>query len=398
MKRAGRLEVTTRIGCKCNCVYCPQKLLIDSYYSREKGKEAENIMSLDTFATCIDKLPQETRIDFSGMVEPWLNPDCTQMVLYAHEKGFPIAIYTTLVGMKKENFESIKDIPVEEFVLHIPDDKSNAHIEVTDEYVKLLEQVLSYKQQDGRRLVTAISCHGDIHPDIKSLLPENSTLITELHNRAGNVESEYVESKQNTGEIVCVNCEADIHHNVLLPDGTLLLCCMDYGMKHILGNLLTQTYEEIYNSEESQKIRRGMKVDTDDILCRKCINARNINELYDEYYLYETWTKKLVVADEQHQRETLEYQDWIKKYENQTEELRAEIERITVQYDQRISELKDYQQWVSNLENANKELQSNMECFQNELSESQEVKAAVERELESIKQSPFYKLIRMTKK
>ena len=70
-----------------------------------------------------DKLRKGTRIDFSGMAEPWLNKDCTKMVLYAHEKGFPIAIYTTLVGMTDEDFDAIKDIPVEEFVLHIPDDK-----------------------------------------------------------------------------------------------------------------------------------------------------------------------------------------------------------------------------------------------------------------------------------
>lgn len=369
-------------------------------------------MSLNTFRACIDKLPKATRIDFSGMSEPWLNPDCTQMVLYAYEKRFPIAIYTTLVGMTFEAFEAIKDIPVEEFVVHIPDNKRNTPIEITDNYVKLLERVLSYKQQDGRSFVTAISCHGDIHPNIENLLPPNSRLITELHNRAGNVESEYVESKQNTGEIVCVNCEAELHHNVLLPDGTLLLCCMDYGMKHILGNLLTQNYEEIYNSEESQKVRRGMKEDTEDILCRKCVNARNINEMYDEYYLYQTWTKNLLVSDEQHQSETKEYQDWIRKYENQNEELKAEIKRITVQYDQlkteieritvqynqRIIELKDYQKWVHNLESANEKLQSDLEFSQNELMESQKEKTAFEKELESIKQSPLYKFTKMIKK
>jgi len=382
-------------------------------------------MSLETFRKCIDKLPQGTRIDFSGMAEPWLNPDCSQMVLYAHEKGFPIVVYTTLVGMDSKDFETIKDIPVEEFVIHIPDDKGNAHIDITDDYVKLLEKVMLYKQQDGRKLVTAVSCHGGIHPNIKNLLPENSNLITELHNRAGNVESEYVESKQNKGEIVCVNCEADIHHNVLLPDGTLLLCCMDYGMKHILGNLLTQSYEEIYNSAESLRVRRGMKAEAEDILCRKCINARNINEMFDEYYLYENWTKKLLAADERRHVEVDEYKDWVKNDEKRIKELEEEIERINVRYDERIGELKEYQQWVdnleadkkeyqqwvnnleadkkeyqqwvNNLETANKELQNNNENFSRELFESQKKKAALEKELESIKQSPFYKLLNLTK-
>jgi hypothetical protein len=33
--------------------------------------------------------------------------------------------------------------------------------------------------------------------------------------------------------------------NVLLPNGDVVLCCMDYDLKHIIGNLLTQTYEEV---------------------------------------------------------------------------------------------------------------------------------------------------------
>ena len=95
-----------------------------------------------------------------------------------------------------------------------------------------------------------------------------------------------VENKKNTGHIVCVNCEADIHHNVLLPDGTLLLCCMDYGMKHILGNLLEQDYDALHESEEAKKIINGFKDDTIDTLCRNCVNARTINELYDDYMVF----------------------------------------------------------------------------------------------------------------
>ena len=53
MKYSGRLEITTRIGCSCNCVYCPQSLLINKYFSREKGNMAEKVMSFDTFTKCV---------------------------------------------------------------------------------------------------------------------------------------------------------------------------------------------------------------------------------------------------------------------------------------------------------------------------------------------------------
>jgi hypothetical protein len=30
-----------------------------------------------------------------------------------------------------------------------------------------------------------------------------------------------------------------------MPNGDVVLCCMDYDQEHILGNLFTQTYDEI---------------------------------------------------------------------------------------------------------------------------------------------------------
>ena len=135
-KTPGRLEITTRIGCKMNCVYCPQKLLTTNYFKVNPFRRA--VLSLEDFKKCLEKIPVGTRIDFSGMAEPWLNEQCTDMVCYAADKGFPTAIYTTLAGMSLKDFERIKDLDFDEFVLHIPDDKSNANIQITEEYLSLL--------------------------------------------------------------------------------------------------------------------------------------------------------------------------------------------------------------------------------------------------------------------
>lgn len=65
----------------------------------------------------------------------------------------------------------------------------------------------------------------------------------------------------------------------MLPDGCLVLCCQDYGMKHILGNLITQSWSEICDGEEYRKFADGMKDETIDILCRSCSDARQIESL-----------------------------------------------------------------------------------------------------------------------
>lgn len=63
----------------------------------------------------------------------------------------------------------------------------------------------------------------------------------------------------------------------MLPDGRVIICSNDWGMKHVLGNLLEQSYEDIMNGEEAQRIRRAMNDETKDvILCRNCFQALEI--------------------------------------------------------------------------------------------------------------------------
>ena len=74
----------------------------------------------------IDKLPKEIRITFSGFTEPWLNKKCTDMLLYAHEQGHPVSVFTTAVAMSLKDVERIKDVPFVGgpnggFTLHLPD-------------------------------------------------------------------------------------------------------------------------------------------------------------------------------------------------------------------------------------------------------------------------------------
>lgn len=91
-----------------------------------------------------------------------------------------------------------------------------------------------------------------------------------------------MKKNNHKGKIVCFHgSESQVGGwaPVVLPDGTLILCCQDYGMQHILGNLIEQSWEEIREGDEYKKFVRGMDDDTIPILCRKCGDARNIDKL-----------------------------------------------------------------------------------------------------------------------
>src|SRR5947209_7609624 len=96
------MEITTRIGCRQACTSCPQSShtkgwsrLIEAARQSRPSKSFDRMMSLATFKTCLDKIPRDVQIFFAGSVEPYLNPDCTAMILYAHEKGYQMRLYTT---------------------------------------------------------------------------------------------------------------------------------------------------------------------------------------------------------------------------------------------------------------------------------------------------------------
>lgn len=249
----GRLEITTHIGCPMDCLDCPQGLLRSKYMGKRD-------LDLEDYKRVIDKVPPRTRIDFSGMCEPFTNKHCADMILYAAEKGFPLALYTTLQGATLEDYERLKDVRYEVVTIHLPDMDGRSYFNITDEYLEVLSKWECHNY----------SCHGRIDNRVLPYLKQRN-LITYMHDRAGNVEGRPHKLVDSDHRIWCATSGRAMDHNVLLPDGTVLMCCMDYGMTGVFGNLFEQSYDEVINSDTAKLMR--MKLDGGESICRHCTNA-----------------------------------------------------------------------------------------------------------------------------
>lgn len=254
------IEISTVVGCPMGCDYCPQKVHVRNY-------EGETVMSLETYAKCLSKIPPHVDIHFAGMAEPWRNPNATEMVLMANEQGHRIQVYTTCHGMTLEDVWAIRHIPFIHFCLHLPDDDGIMKFKVTPEYLEVLHACLLIP---GRNFM----CIGKVHPEVEKItgpVPDSSnTLIS----RAGNLKTLAVTPKK--GPLKCSAMSEKLDHNVLLPNGEILLCCMDYANKHGLGNLLEVGYEDLFNSPEYWNIKKGLEDENSDILCRTCEISKEI--------------------------------------------------------------------------------------------------------------------------
>jgi hypothetical protein len=264
------LEITTNIapkGCVVDCAFCPQRTLEKSYTSEIRT------LTLDTFKFVLDKVPSQVRVTFSGFTEPWLNRACTDMLLWAYYKGHPVAAFTTGVGMMPEDVERFKHVdfagfPNGGFTLHLPDAERIAKHPITKNYLEVLE---AFKKSRVTNFYT-MCMSKNIHPDITHIF--NSAVVPMFWNRAGNLTNEVqqkpdyslvrnkIHSTPFSTESRTCGCVEKLYHNVLLPNGDVSLCCMDYSLKYILGNLLTQKYDEVIP-----------KPDTPFLLCQSCENG-----------------------------------------------------------------------------------------------------------------------------
>lgn len=264
------LEITTTIPCTNFCTYCPQSLLIKKY-----GKKDQN-MTFDTFKTCIDKVPKNVHITFAGYAESFMNPLCIDFIEYANSIGRTINIYTTLVDLTIEQTRRLAKCNINALVLHLPDNTNQMKANVDDNYCDVLKLVTAILP------VTSSHVYGKLHNKLVGLIRPSEFELTNqhLHTRANNVDSnkialkphDWIPGKIKCGVIVRENGSI-IDINVLLPNGDVTLCCMNYDLSHIIGNLLRMEYNDLFTSDEYKRVERGLNDDSIDILCRTCKEA-----------------------------------------------------------------------------------------------------------------------------
>ncbi len=259
------LAITTHIGCKNQCVYCPQNTIIKAYSAHSSKRK----MQLEDFKNYIKTVPTTVPLSFAGFSEPWLNPEATAMLLYANEKGFSVRVNTTLIGMNKEDILQMETIPFVKFAVHLPDNAAHTNIKVNKDYLDVLETLISSKLQK-QFFKYHEEKNTDLAPEIKALLKKHNKKAHSfgLNNRAGFSKTEYSYYLPNKDKKLKA-CE-DFKHNILLPNGDVVLCHMDWAMQHILGNVEKISYNELFTSEEFIKIQKALSNPQSPLLCRQC--------------------------------------------------------------------------------------------------------------------------------
>jgi hypothetical protein len=304
------LEISATRSCSVRCEYCPQDQLI-----RAGSIVGSSRLDYEVFTKCINNLNGVIKnIHWTGYAEPCLLNNFPEMVLYAQRKGFNQMVSTTLVGQQHcIDFLATTDA-VATIVLHLPDAKGlmeHGALKVDGNYVDRLQAFLEGRLQHRDRCgcsVTAVTFGEDFNPLIAPILADpryesvllSSTVSSQIHSRAGAIRhfsglsigmisrsfssgrknaKSFKDSLLKSIPLPFFKCSyMKFRQPVLLPDGQLNLCCMDYGLRGILGNLSIHSLKTIYSDWNKRNINVFAKGKLSP--CIECEYYRNIS-LYD---------------------------------------------------------------------------------------------------------------------
>ena len=290
------IEITNT--CNLDCHFCP------------KHHRARRQLSAEEFDLLTDKVQGKVCfLYFHLMGEPLLHPLLPQFITMAREKGFKTVL--TSNGTLLHRAMNLLDTLPHKVQLSLHSHESNARGELSSYMKEVMqfatqaaakgtcvvlrlwnqggldkenEQVMDYIAQyvpkpwkerpDGFRISDNLYLEFDRKfewPSGETSMNDDSSEKVDSSENAVSSEKETATSKNAKREVFC---KALLKQIGILSDGSLVPCCLDHNGDVILGNLFTQSLEEILSSPRAQAMIEGFQHHTaTEALCQNCESA-----------------------------------------------------------------------------------------------------------------------------
>lgn len=274
-----RFEVTTK--CNYNCMICP----------REKLTRKLETMEFDNFKFLLDRIIKEvdqyTVCTFSGFGEPFLDPTLMEKIKYARQRKMEVLLLTNASLLTVEKFKLLDGLGVSSIRVSFYGDspgiynkmhniKHKGQFEMIKERlveicrIKTTTKVLfTYNVQEGIN-------RSDTEHWIKFWSDKADLLeVWKPHNWVDGKTYRVVQrQKQKTcGRPWKTPLQVQV-------DGTVNMCCFDFNGQLTLGDLKTQTLQEIFSSPLYKKIVQyhlSGDFNGSELICDNC-DQRNIDK------------------------------------------------------------------------------------------------------------------------
>lgn len=262
------IEITNH--CNLSCRMCPH-----SKMKREKG-----IMNYELFCAIIDQLRVRSEFVFLyGTGESLLVENFFDYASYAVKSGLKTCLSTNATMLSDDRVERLIDSGIDFIVLAIDGTtketydkiRKGAHFEETVQRCKKLLQEKIRKKSRTDVIVQFIMTEENREESLRLrdlFTPEQQRAINQFR-----LKPLYESYAQGINNVVHKHpCFFLWNFISIAWNGDVQLCCMDYDCSHSLGNVRSNSIQDIWNSAEIRRLRAlHLACRHDDVaLCRTC--------------------------------------------------------------------------------------------------------------------------------
>lgn len=278
-----RVDIETIRHCNAGCIYCPQSI-------RPKSSA---IMEQEVFETVIAKLKdlKPIWVALNHFNEPLLDPHFLDRIDLLTKKNLPLFLFTNATLLSSEHIKYLKKANLHKVAFNFP----SLNPRQWTEMMRLPEKYF-HKAKDAIKL-SLLLLSGEIEEIkiiINSITPDQKERVQQIkeyfgkfgevtfvqkrsHSRANAITNHHVYTVLNDTPFIAQGCVRIASHLHVSWKGKCFLCCEDYDQKVLLGNLLTNTVDEIMTSKRANELRAeiyGLSPMRENLICRKCAVLR----------------------------------------------------------------------------------------------------------------------------
>lgn len=261
--------ISTKIGCPINCKYCPQDVLIKAYKNRPNPVME---LSFDNFVRMLSHIPKTVIISFTGFVEPFANPRCTDMIMYALENDYVVRVFSTLYNVTIDQYKRFKDHKnLKTLDIHIPDSNYNTQFPITEQYKETLTYVVNNPPKYARLWTSCLGVTSKERDEIRDIIHVDGNPINSIHGLV------YDNHLSHRGAKLKCNRDCSRIDNkragvgMIVPNGDVFACTQDWELENYIGNIFeVENWDQLMQGELRLKFRDALDNPRIDNICTYC--------------------------------------------------------------------------------------------------------------------------------
>lgn len=282
-----RVQIQTQAGCNGRCIFCPNEQVLKS--DLEHGR-----MPIEMFQKIVDDLAKTPprRIGMYMQNEPLLDKRLPELTKYVTERipGTKTQVITNGTYLTEKVGEALLDAGLKQLKCSLQslDPETNREIMGYDSR-KVIENCIAFQKLIKKKkskidfrvsMVVTNKNVGEIPSTRRFWARHGVRLVTSaLENRGGNI----AEAEQlNVGEMRSMgNCVRPSRDMMILFNGDVPLCCVDWHRTYILGNVYTQSVQDVWHAAPVTQVRDALaEEDTSKMpdICRNCTESACPNQ------------------------------------------------------------------------------------------------------------------------